>query len=69
MSKTHEYGFEFGISRVTPKIDKTTTTLNYQFIQATNQTKDSVPALCKQTVEWFDGLLGGSKDYLKLYVW
>lgn len=68
VNKTHEYGFEFGISRVTPKIDKTTTTLNYQFIQATNQTKDSVPALCKQTVEWFDGLLGGSKDYLKLYM-
>jgi hypothetical protein len=68
VNKTREYGFDFGISRVTPKNDKTTTTLNYQFIQATNQTKDSVPELCKKTVDWFDGLLGGSKEYLKLYM-
>lgn len=68
INKTHEYGFEFGISRVTPKNDKTTATLNYQFIQATNQTKDSVELLCKKTIDWFEGLLGGSKDYLKLYM-
>lgn len=68
VNKTREYGFDFGISRVTPKNDKTTTTLNYQFIQATNQNKDSVPELCKKTVDWFDGLLGGSKEYLKLYM-
>lgn len=68
VNKTHEYGFEFGVSRITPKNDKTSTTLNYQFIQATNQTKETVPLLCKKSADWFEGLLGGSKDYLKLYM-
>ena len=68
VNKTHDFGFEFGVSKVTPFEDKTTTTLNYQFIQATKQTKDSVVELCKPTLEWFGGILGGSKEYLKLYM-
>jgi len=68
INKTAEYGFTFGISKFSPKEDKTTTTLNYQFIQATNQTQDSIAGLCEPTVTWFNNLLGKSKDYLKLYV-
>jgi len=68
VDKYKRSGFKFGITKVAPKEDKTTATLNYQFIQATNQNKKSVEGLCKKTIDWFDGLLGGSKDYLKLYM-
>jgi hypothetical protein len=68
LNKTRENGFCFGVSRVTPKKDKTSTTLNYQFVQATQQDKQSVEKLCKNTVDWFNGLLGGSKEYIKLYM-
>lgn len=68
IKKTHEYGFEFGVSKVAPKEDKTSSTLNYQFIQATNQSKESISNLCSTTVNWFNNLLGGSKEYLKLYM-
>ena len=68
LNKTRENGFCFGISRVTPKNDKTSTTLNYQFVQATYQDKKSVERLCEKTVTWFNGLLGGSREYIKLYM-
>jgi hypothetical protein len=68
IDKSKRNGFTFGVTRIAPKEDKTTATLNYQFIQATNQNKKSVVGLCQKTVDWFDSLLGGSKDFLKLYM-
>jgi len=68
VNKYRNNGFGFGVTKVSPKEDKTMATLNYQFIQATNQNKDSVEKLCKKTVDWFSGLLGESKEFLKLYM-
>lgn len=64
----HKNGFTFGITKVSPKLDKTTTTLNYQFIQATNQTSKSIEKLCGTTVKWFNNIIGNDPTYFKLYM-
>ena len=49
----HQNGYTFSITKVTPKYDRDYAYLNYQFIQATHQTKESVKELCKDTIEYF----------------
>ena len=63
----HENGYTFSITKVTPKYDRDYAYLNYQFIQATHQTQDSIEKLCEDTIEYFKKLIYEDNDYLRIY--
>ena len=67
LSFCHQNGYNFSITKVTPKYDRDYAYLNYQFIQATHQTKESVEKLCADTVEYFRKLVYEDNDYLRIY--
>ena len=63
----HKNGYTFSITKVTPKYDRDYAFLNYQFIQATHQTQESVQNLCADTIEYFRKLVYEDNDYLRIY--
>ena len=63
----HQNGYSFSITKVTPKYDRDYAYLNYQFIQATNQTAESAKKLCKDTIDYFKKLVYEDNDYLRVY--
>lgn len=49
----------WGVSRVSPKVEKKYSTTNYQFVQSINLSDDSdIKNLCKPTVDWIEDILG-----------
>ena len=60
--------FTFGIARVSPKEDNTHVFSNYQFLQVLNLNDKQVESLCKKTVEYFSGVIGGNINYTLLYL-
>ena len=63
----HQNGYTFSITKVTPKYDRDYAYLNYQFIQATHQTEDTVKDLCADTIEYFRKLVYEDNNYLRIY--
>lgn len=63
-----KYGISWGITRIgAPEIKKTMRT-NYQFIQVLNLDDDDIKELCKPTLDWFNGIIGGDITYKTLYL-
>lgn len=59
----------WGISRYSPKVDKTHCFSNYQFLQTLNITTDEqIESLCKDTVDWFNDISGGDVIKSILYL-
>ena len=48
--------FGWGISRISPRQDKTTANLNYQYIQALRLSSKDIPVICKETVDWISSV-------------
>ena len=63
----HQNGYSFSITKVTPKYDRDYAYLNYQFIQATHQTKKTIKKLCQDTIDYFEKLIYDDNDYLRIY--
>ncbi len=61
-------GWEWGISKVTPKRDKSSMMLNYQFVQVLNINKEQVKELCEPTINWIKGVLGNIDKHALLYM-
>lgn len=58
-----------GVTKFTPKEDKTAVFTNYQFLQVLNlDTEDKIEELCKPTVEWLDKVISQNSDYSLLYL-
>lgn len=60
--------FSFGISRVTPKEDKTHVFTNYQFLQVLDLDDVDIRNLCSKTVEYLSGVAGGDIRQTLLYL-
>lgn len=59
----------WGVTKFTPKEDKTAVFTNYQFLQVLNlDTPEKIEELCKPTVEWLDKITSQDSDYALLYL-
>lgn len=59
----------WGVTKFTPKEDKTSVFTNYQFLQVLDlDTPEKIEELCKPTVEWLDKIISQDSDYALLYL-
>ena len=64
-----ENGGRWGVTKFTPKEDKTAVFTNYQFLQVLNlDTSEKIKELCNPTVEWFDKITSQDSNYSLLYL-
>lgn len=64
-----ENGGRWGVTKFTPKEDKTAVFTNYQFLQVLNlDTPEKIKELCEPTVEWFDKITSQDSNYSLLYL-
>lgn len=64
-----ENGGRWGVTKFTPKEDKTAVFTNYQFLQVLNlDTPKKIKELCEPTVEWFDKITSQDSNYSLLYL-
>ena len=64
-----ENGGRWGVTKFTPKEDKTAVFTNYQFLQVLNlDTPEKIEELCRPTVEWFDKITNQDSNYSLLYL-
>lgn len=66
--KCVDNGLTWGVALHTPKFDKNVLELNYQFIQTLKLNDEDVVDLCKQTVEYFDGVTSDDIYYTILFL-
>jgi len=67
MSLCNKNGIGFGISRVSPKRDKTSVFSNYQFNQVLDLNNEQIESLCAPTVDWIKLLSQGNPNFTILY--
>lgn len=53
-----KYGLSFGISIYSPKEDKNSLKMNYQFLQTLNLNQEKIEKLCNPTIEHFKNICG-----------
>lgn len=59
----------WGVTKFTPKEDKTSVFTNYQFLQVLNlDTPEKIEELCKPTIEWLNKIISQDSDYALLYL-
>ncbi len=59
----------WGVTKFSPKQDKTSVFTNYQFLQVLNlDTSDKIEELCTPTVEWLDKIISQDSNYTLLYL-
>jgi hypothetical protein len=59
----------WGVTKFSPKEDKTAVFTNYQFLQVLNlNTPEKIEGICKPTVEWLDKIISQDSDYALLYL-
>lgn len=60
---------QWGVTKFSPKEDKTAVFTNYQFLQVLNiDTEEKIKNLCKDTVEWLKNITSGDSNYSLLYL-
>lgn len=60
--------FSFGITRASPKKDNNYVFSNYQFLQVLDIKEEDLPSLCKKTLDYFSGVMGGDIAHTLLYL-
>lgn len=60
--------FNWGISNVTPKEDKSVFRSNYQFNQVLNLNDEDIIKLCQPTIDWLEGVSKDNINYALLYL-
>lgn len=64
-----ENGSKWGVTKFSPKEDKTAVFTNYQFLQVLNlDTEEKIEELCKPTVKWLSNITSQNSDYTLLYL-
>lgn len=63
-----KFNHVFGIARVNKKYDNFFTTMNYQYVQSNNFTKDSVCRLADYTLDWITKIMSGDELYTSLFL-
>lgn len=59
----------WGVTKFSPKEDKTGVFTNYQFLQILNlDTEEKISSLCEQTIEWLDNITSQNSDFTLLYL-
>lgn len=59
----------WGVTKFTPKEDKTAVFTNYQFLQVLNlDNQDKIKELCSDTVDWLDKVTSQDSNYSLLYL-
>lgn len=59
----------WGVTKFTPKEDKTSVFTNYQFLQVLDlDTPEKIEELCKPTIEWLNKIISQDSDYALLYL-
>lgn len=58
---TREMGYEFSVTKISPKVLEDTRALNYQYLQSYELSAEDIEKLCEPTKEWLEGSLCG--DY------
>ena len=59
----------WGVTKFSPRRDKTAVFTNYQFLQVLNlDTEEKIEELCKPTVEWLDKITSQDSNYALLYL-
>jgi hypothetical protein len=53
-----KFGWEWGVSRCSPKNDKSSATITYQYLQALNIKDGDIEKICKPTIEWLQSITG-----------
>lgn len=60
---------KWGVTKFSPKNDKTSVFTNYQFLQVLNlDTDEKIANLCNPTVEWLSKITSQNSDYTLLYL-
>jgi hypothetical protein len=68
VEKCRKNNLGWGVTRCTPKEENTHTFLNYQFLQALHLDQKQIESLCSKTVEYFENVMSGNKNYTLLYL-
>jgi hypothetical protein len=68
VAKCKKNNLGWGITRCSPKEENHHTFLNYQFLQALKLDQKQIESLCSKTVEYFENIMSGNKDYTLLYL-
>jgi hypothetical protein len=59
---------KWGVTLVTPRIDKDILKMNYQFLQTLNLNDEDIEKLCNKFVHWIDGVSGQDVNYTLLFL-
>lgn len=60
---------KWGVTKFSPKEDKTSVFTNYQFLQVLNlDTEEKIEKLCRPTVEWLSNITSQDGNYTLLYL-
>lgn len=62
VSKTKENGYNFAITKVTPKALEDERELNYQYLQSYELTDEEIEELCAPTIQWLENSMCGTID-------
>ena len=57
-SACKKYNFGWGVSRYSPKADKTIATTTYQYLQAMHIEDNQIPEICESTIAWLKDISG-----------
>lgn len=68
VSKCRKNNLGWGVTRCSPKEEKSHTFLNYQFLQVLKLNSEQIESLCSKTVEYFKNILSNNLDYTLLYL-
>lgn len=58
----------WSVSRYSPEKDSTHAFTNYQFLQVLDLNDEQIASLCKKTVDYFKGVIGGDRNIALLYL-
>jgi len=54
------FSYGWGVSRVSPKVDKDITTTTYQYLQSLRMTDDEIEKVAQKSIDWLSGVSGDS---------
>lgn len=60
LQKTTENGYNFAVTKVTPKILENDRALNYQYLQSYELTNEDIQKLCLPTIQWLEDSMCGT---------
>jgi hypothetical protein len=66
--KSEKNNFSWGLTRISPRIEKDHCYSTYQYVQNLNLSNNQISSLCKKTVDWFKNVTGDDWIYTTLFL-